>query len=135
MNDEHPALLAYYSSWSCVHRKSKEEWLNLFDDDAVIEDPIGVSGLDPTGLGQRGKEAISAFWDSNIGPNTVSIEMHNSYAAGLEAAHLGTIRTTLPDGTTMVVDGIFTYRVNESGKLVSLRGFWDIDEMKVESAG
>jgi hypothetical protein len=30
-----------------------------------------------------------------------------------------------------VVTGIFTYRVNESGKLVALRGYWQMSEMKV----
>ncbi len=133
MNDEHPALLASYNSWSCVHRKAKEEWLALFDERAIIEDPIGVSGLDPTGRGHHGKREISAFWDTNIGPNTVRVEMERSYAAGPEAAHLGKIRTTLPDGTTMVVEGIFTYKVNDDGKLLALRGFWDVDAIKVEA--
>ena len=132
MSKEHPALVASKGSWSAVHRKAKEEWLALFAEDAVIEDPIGASPLDPEGKGHRGKEAISAFWDRNIGPNTIRIEMERSYAAGLEAAHLGKITTTLPNGASMVVEGIFTYQIDDAGKLLALRGFWSIEDLKVE---
>ena len=34
-------------------------------------------------------------------------------------------------GTSMQaeVNGVFTYRVNDAGKIVALRGFWELDEM------
>ena len=91
MTTEHPAMAASKASWSAVQRKAKQEWLALFAEDACIEDPIGVSPLDPEGKGQRGKEAIERFWDANIGPNTIEVDMKHSYAAGAEAAHLGTL--------------------------------------------
>ena len=61
--------LIYLRSMEIVQRKgenAKETWLALFADDAVIEDPIGPSPLDPEGRGHRGKEAIAAFWDLAI---------------------------------------------------------------------
>jgi ketosteroid isomerase-like protein len=98
MTSEHPAMAASKASWSAVQRKAKREWLALFADDACIEDPIGVSPLDPEGKGQRGKEAIEKFWDANIAPNTIEIDMRHSYAAGNEVAHLGILTTTFPNG-------------------------------------
>ena len=59
MSTEHPARLASQRSMDAVHKKDKQAWLDNFADDAVVEDPIGVSALDPTGKGQRGKEAIA----------------------------------------------------------------------------
>ena len=132
MSEEFPALAASHRSWSAVQKSAKQEWLHLFADDAVIEDPIGRSPLDPEGKGHRGKEAIAAFWDTNIGPNTITIEMTSSFGAGLEAGHLGTITTKLPNGAVMKVDGIFTYKVNEEGKLLALRGFWSMSNLTVE---
>ena len=124
MSDEHPALVAARNSWSAVQRKAKQEWLDLMAEDIVFEDPIGVSPLDAEGKGHRGKAAIGAFWDKNMAPAKIEIETARSFAAGLESAHLMTLTTTLPDGTKTIVTGIFSYRVNEAGKLTSLRGYW-----------
>jgi len=128
MNTEHPALTASKRSWSAVHRKAKEEWLALFADEAVIEDPVGPSPLDPEGKGHQGREAIRTFWETNIAPNKIKIEIEKSYAAGQEVAHLGKIITTLDNGTSIVVNGIFVYKINDEGKLLSLRAFWDFEK-------
>lgn len=111
-----------------VQSGDKEAWLALFADDAVIEDPVGESLLDPEGKGHRGLGAVSAFWDANIGPNSLKFDIRASYAAGNEVANVGTITTTLPDGSRAVVEGVFTYRVDDDGKLVALRAFWNFDE-------
>ncbi len=125
-------MAAAHASWDAVHRKVKQDWLDLMADDIVIEDPIGVSVLDPIGKGQCGKEAVSAFWDKNMEKSIILVEPHESYAVGDESAHLMTLTTTLPGGAKTIVYGIFTYRVDESGKLTNLRGFWQMDQMKVE---
>ena len=132
MADDNPAMIAARNSWSAVQRKAKEEWLALMAEDVVIEDPIGVSPLDPVGKGHQGLEAVRAFWDQNIAPTTVAIETHRSFSAGLESAHIMTLTTTFPNGGSMIVNGIFTYRVNEAGKLVSLRGYWELAEAEVK---
>ena len=50
------------ASLSAVKAKDKQRWLDLFEDNATIEDPVGVSPTDPTGKGHIGKAAISAFY-------------------------------------------------------------------------
>lgn len=134
MNENHPALVAARSSWRCVQAKDKEGWLALMADDICIEDPIGVGPTNPTGEGMRGKAEVSEFFDKNIAPATIRIEAEQSFAAGDESAHLMTLRTSFPNGTTMIVRGIFTYRVNEAGLLTSLRGYWSLEDAKIEKA-
>lgn len=129
MKETHPAMVAARNSWRCVQGKLKDEWLGLMSEDVVIEDPIGRSPLDPEGRGHRGKAAASAFWDRNIGPSSIQIEPHKSFTCGSEAAHLLTLTTKLSTGQTLQVHGIFTYRVDDAGLLVSLRGFWDMTDM------
>jgi steroid delta-isomerase len=131
MTSEHPARLASQRSMSAVQRGAREEWLALFAADAIVEDPIGVSFLDPDGRGQSGKEAIAAFWDRAIRGNRVEFDIHHSYAAGNEVANTGTITTTVPDGTKAAVEGTFIYKVNTEGRIVSLRAFWEVDKMTV----
>lgn len=131
MNPDHPALVAARSSWSAVQRKAREEWLALMADDVCIEDPIGVSPLDPVGKGHCGKQAVRAFWERTIAPNSIRIEVFRSYAAGLESAHHMKLTSTFPNGASLEVEGIFTYRVNEAGRIVALRGYWEMAGAKV----
>jgi len=46
-------------------------------------------------------------------------------------ANTGTITTTLQNGMKATVDGTFVYKVNEAGKLVSLRAFWEVDKLRL----
>lgn len=131
MSNEHTARLASRRSMEAVHKKDKQAWLDNFADDAVVEDPIGVSALDPSGKGHRGKDAISKFWDAQIGPNKVMFNIRESYAAGDEVANVGTITVVMEGGLTTLVDGVFTYRVNEGGKLIALRAYWEPDKLKI----
>jgi ketosteroid isomerase-like protein len=134
MSEEHPAMIAARASWSAVQRKAKEEWLALMADDVCIEDPIGVSPLDPIGKGHCGKQAVRAFWERTIAPNQIRIEVAHSFCAGQESAHLMTLTMTSPNGASAVVTGIFSYRVNDAGKLVALRGWWQMSDMKLHPA-
>ncbi len=132
MDENHPALVAARKSWHCTQTKAREEWLDLMADDILIEDPIGVGPTNPTGEGIRGKEAVSAFWEQNLAKSELKIETHESFVAGNESAHRMTLRMTYPGSATVVVNGIFTYAVNEAGKLTNLRGYWSMDDMGSE---
>ena len=129
MTDEHPARAAAHRSMSAVQAKTKDAWVALFADDALIEDPVGVSPLDPEGKGHTGKAAIAAFWDQHIGPNQIEFDIRHSYAAGQEVANVGVIKTTLPNGMRAFAEGVFVYKVNGEGKIVSLRAFWEFEKM------
>ena len=130
--DEHPARRASLLSREYVQTHNRDGWLGLWAEDAIIEDPIGVSYIDPQGKGHRGVEARSVFYDSFIAPADLSIEIHHSYAAGLECANHITITILLEgeDGKRIQqkVHGIFTYHVNEDGKLTAMRGYWDTED-------
>jgi ketosteroid isomerase-like protein len=125
----HPARDASLASMRAVEAGDKVAWLALFADDAVVEDPIGVSPMDPTGEGHRGKAAIEAFYDNVIGPNEVSFVIERSHAAGNEVANVGTITTIMGD-STVHTDLVATYRVDDDGKVAALRAYWSIDELR-----
>jgi steroid delta-isomerase len=128
MAEEHPARLASQRSMQAVKAKTKDAWLALFADDAKIEDPVGASPLDPEGKGHIGKDAIGAFWDQNIALNDIAFDIRHSYACGNEVANVGTITTTLPNGMKALAEGVFVYKVDAAGKLVSLRAFWEFEK-------
>ncbi len=127
--ESHPARDASLASMRAVEAGDKVAWLALFSDDAVVEDPIGESALDPTGQGHRGKAAIEAFYDNVIGPNQVSFVIERSHAAGNEVANVGNI-TTLMGDSTVHTDLVATYRVDGDGKVTALRAYWSIDKLR-----
>jgi len=135
MSEIHPAMAAAQNSWRCVQAGDKEGWLELMADDVCIEDPIGEAPTNPTGQGIRGKEAVGKFFDSFIGPATLVVETHESRAAGNESAHVLTLNTTLANGVTTRVRGIFTYLLNDEGLLINLRGYWTLADMQIEQPG
>lgn len=123
----HPAVAAGQASREAASAKRKYEWLALFADDAVVEDPVGPSGFDPEGKGHRGLEAISRFYDMTIA-TTESLEflIDDSLVCGDENVNIGTIRSTV-GGSIIDAEGVFVYRVNADGKIASLRAFWEVE--------
>lgn len=135
---EHPARAAAQRCMDLETRKgegAKQAWLALFDDDALIEDPVGPSPLDPEGKGYRGKEAIAAFWDAFIEPVCLEFAVRASYAAGDEVANVGTITARVDGRVVATVEGVFTYRVNAAGKIVAFRTYWELDRLQASEEG
>ena len=75
--------------------------------------------------------ARDVFWESNIANSRIEYILHQSYTSHLECANVVTLNVVISmDGKqySQQVNGVFTYGVNEQGKLASLRGFWEFDE-------
>jgi steroid Delta-isomerase len=123
-----PAREAALASMLAVDTHDKQAWLTLFATDAVVEDPVGPSGFDPDGTGHRGHDGISAFWDLSIAAvERFEFTVHDSHAAGDEVANVGTITTYLPGNYRVDTDLVAVYRVNDEGKLVAVRAFWETE--------
>ncbi len=125
---QHPARQAAIQSIRCVEAGDREGWLALWDENGVIEDPVGESPLDPEGKGHRGMEAITAFYDNVIASGDVRFHIRETFACGNECVNVGTI-TTRTEGMVARCELVMIYRVNEQGKVLSLRAFWEFDDM------
>ncbi|WP_092806286.1 nuclear transport factor 2 family protein [Rhodococcus globerulus] len=127
MTTEHPARVAGNASRAAATGKNKEAWLDLFAEDGWVEDPVGPSGFDPEGKGHHGREAISKFYDMTIA-TTESLEflIDDSLVCGNENVNIGKIRSTV-GGMVVDAEGVFVYRVNDEGKIQSLRAFWEVE--------
>lgn len=124
----HPARTASRRSMDAVSRGAKDEWIALFAEDAVVEDPVGISMFDPTGKGHHGHAGIGAFWDMTIANvERFEFSIKDSFAAGDEVANVGTISAILPGGARVDTEGVFVYRVNDDGLILSMRAFWETE--------
>ena len=109
--------------------KDKQNWLDLFAEDAIVQDPIGKSPLDPVGDGHKGKEAIEKFYDTVIANGNIEFNILESIPCADECANFAQIINIVGDvkiETKMIV----IYRVNSDDKIVSLRAFWDYEKME-----
>jgi ketosteroid isomerase-like protein len=131
---DHPARRACQASMTAVAEGRKEDWLALFAPDALVEDPVGPSMLDPEGKGHRGRDGIAGFWDANFGAiSKFRFHVRDSFANGPSCANVATITMWLGEGAaeaggpTMTVDMVAIYTVGDDGKITSLRAHWEPD--------
>ena len=112
------------TSLALVKAGRRDEWLALFDDDSVIEDPVGVSPLDPEGKGHRGSAAIARFYDQGIaGVKTFDYKIERMCLRGNEAAVIVNFDITSADGQRMTFDAFNIYVQGPDGILAALRSF------------
>ncbi len=134
--EDTPVMAASKESWRCVQTHDREGWLALMAPDVVVEDPIGEAITNPDGTGVRGKEALAAFYDTNIAINNLTVTCEESFPSSSpnEVAHILVLRSEFEGGFTSTVRGIFTYRLNDEGLISNLRGYWNMDVMKFGQA-
>jgi ketosteroid isomerase-like protein len=125
---KHPARDMAIHSIHCVETGDREGWLSMWAEDACVEDPVGASPLDPEGRGHRGIEAITRFYDKVIAQSDLRFAIRHSYACGNECANVGTITTKMKNGSVSRTELVIVYRLNEAGKLQSLRAFWEFED-------
>jgi len=119
------------ASMAAVEALDRQAWLDLFAEDAVVEDPVGPSMFDPEGRGHHGREAIAAFFDNVIAVNqSIRFSIDRSLLCGDEVANIGVIRITFEGGSAVEVDGVYVYRRSPEGKIASLRAYWEPDAIR-----
>ncbi len=125
---KHPARDAAIQSLQCVENNDREGWLSIWAEDGFIEDPVGISPLDPEGKGHRGMQAIIRFYDNIIAPGELRFTIRHTFACGNECANVGTISNKSAEGLVSRTELVMLYRLNDEGKLQSLRAFWEFDD-------
>lgn len=122
-----PARTASIKSMQLSMAGDAQGWLDLFADDAVVQDPYGPSPMDPTGKGMVGKPAIEKFCASYIRPGAIRFEIRQTLNGNGACVNVGTIFAKRPDGKLAWNEVINVYEVNAAGKITLLRSYWDFD--------
>lgn len=128
------AQAASRNSMKYVIAGDRASWVELFAEDAVLQDPVGASPLDPTGLGHRGKAAIGRFWDATIAAGPMRLEILNSFPCADECANLVKMERDLPNGKVLEHLMIVVYRADTAGKIVSLKAYWEYPRLAARIA-
>lgn len=129
IHTEHPAYIASQNSIRHVTAKNKEGWLALFAEDAVVEDPVGVSPLDPEGRGHHGRAGIGAFWDMAIAVGDIEFKLLQSHPCGDSCANVAHLTKRFSPEMAIGIDLVIVYRVNAAGKIIALKAYWEYDKV------
>jgi steroid delta-isomerase len=80
----------------------------------------------------RRKEAVGAFFDTNIAANQLSITCEETFPSSSprEIAHILVLNSKFDGGFTSSVRGVFTYKVDDAGLITNMRGYWNLDMMQ-----
>lgn len=129
MNPEnHPAVQANIQSTTLAAQGDKTGWLALYAENALLKDPVGISPLEPTGEGHKGKAAIERFWDTVIGPSNITLNVKQRIISGpRNCAVLQEVVNDMGEGKSTTVPMIATYEVNEAGLITEMCAYWDFD--------
>ena len=135
MDKNTPAITAHKASIANSMAGNKAQWLEVFADNAVVQDPVGPSPFDPEGNGFKGKQRIAEFWDLMIGPSNLSIVAHKRIACGDNIAAVNMTVTNDMGEMKSVVEMVVIYEENAAGKLISLKAYWDLEALMEQMAG
>ena len=110
-------MVGYVSALFC---NDKELFQSLWDDHAVFEDPVGA---DPC----NGIEAICAFWDFG---HSNGMEIIPTNVETVICANEGILKAVMQvrniaDNSGMDISIVDHFIINERGKIISGRAFWD----------
>jgi hypothetical protein len=109
------------SSPAAVAAHDKAGWIALFDDDYVIEDPVGWRPV-------RGDD-ISSFWDAFIAPNDIEFVVHHDWIDGLHIVRDVTVVTTLGTGLQVRTPAHLRYELVERDgtlKVGRMAAHWEL---------
>lgn len=122
-----PARTASIRSMEYSMRGDAKAWLDLFADDAIVQDPYGPSPMDPKGKGHLGKAAIEKFCAAYIQPDRIRFEVRQTLMSGGACVNVGTIFAKAFDGRFAWNEVINVYEVDAAGKITLLRSYWDYE--------
>lgn len=113
-----PAAIAAHCRMLTAH--DKEGWLALWSDDTVLEDPVGVDIY-------RGKDALrTTFWGliEELSPMKLWLD-REVIVCGDEAIGILFGVVTREGKLTKVGPIVDHFTFNDSGKITSMRAFWN----------
>ncbi len=95
--------------------------VELYADDATIEDPIG-SEL------RRGRDAIRAFYEASAG--TVTLRRTGPVRVARSEAATPMVVLMGDAGQQQALDVISVMKFDDSGRIASMRAFWSFDAIR-----
>jgi steroid Delta-isomerase len=104
--------------------RDRGRFMAALDDDVEQIDPVGSPP-------NRGRDALGCFFDTVMSSvERLDFEVRDLIVAGDEAAMVFHITQHFADGKGLEIDGVDIFRVNDDGKITSIKGYVDQDHLR-----
>lgn len=105
-----------------------ESWIAVFAADAVSHEPGGPP--------LKGHDALRAFFNGVAGGfEVIEMKPDQIFAVGNEAGVKWSARGTGKNGREVAFEGIDVFTVNDSGKIQTVKAYWNPAAMMAELMG
>jgi hypothetical protein len=114
------------ASPQAVEVHDREAWLELFTDNAKIEDPVGAPRLQRQG---RSDPIFSCFYETFIASTQIQFISHGDYFSGSTILRDVDIRTDISTECGVTVPAFVSYDIqalSEGPRIAALRAFWEL---------
>jgi hypothetical protein len=108
---------------AAVAAHERQAWLDLFADDAIVEDPVGSTAV------RKGDGTLAGFWDTFIASSQIRLEILADYVDGDDAMRDVVMHTQLARGVELHVPAYLLYETRAQGggrRLARMAGHWTI---------
>lgn len=103
----------------------RDAWLRLFSRDAEVNDPVGS-------VPHVGVSAIGPFYDTFIGPNTISFQVDRDIVCGMTVVRDLYVTTVMSTGATLRIPMHLRYVATDADgtlKIARLYAHWELPSM------
>jgi steroid Delta-isomerase len=115
--------------FAAIRSMNVDQWVRTFDEDAVSEDPVGAPPL-------QGHDELRQFFLGLTDKfHRVGLTEDTIFVAGDGAAVKWTGYGVGKNGREVTFEGIDVFQMNEQGKIVRLRAYWDPTPVMAKLAG
>lgn len=118
-------LTAAQRSLAAANAHDRAGWIGLFAEDGRVEDPVGTSP-------HRGHGAIARFYDTFVGPRTVSFRPHADIVCGTTVVRDLTLEIVMSSTLTLEVPTFIRYDlrdVDQTLRIAALSAYWELPAM------
>jgi len=108
-----------------VGRHDRAGWIDLFEADGTIEDPVGSAP-------HTGRGSIGRFYDTFIGPRDITFRVHADYVGAGAVVRDVTLDVVLGPRVRLQIPAILLYRMSTAGpepKIAALQAYWELPPM------
>jgi hypothetical protein len=111
-----------------VAAHAREDWLALFREDALIEDPVGSPPA------RKATGSLARFWDTFIAPHEIRFEVRADHVLGRDVFRDAVIHTRIGPRINIAVPAYLLYQLDDGGdglRVSRMAAHWQLGRLSL----
>ncbi len=117
------AVVERSPEWVAAHHR--ENWLALFGDDALVEDPVGSPPA------RKATGALARFWDTFIAPHEIRFEVRRDHVIGRDVFRDAVIHTRIGPRIAIEVPAYLLYQLDDGLRVRRMAAHWQLGRLSL----